>query len=277
MLNYQIIASDLDGTLLNNQARISSENYQAIAKYVQMGGHFVPSSGRTLTEIPDLVRDIPQVRYILFSDGAGIYDKETGKYHYANMSAETTAMVLDTLAQYETVLTVRTTGVSYVDIERHDRDHYDSYRMSKGYREFIFTYSKPVTNFDAFCRSFASTEMICAFFRSDEEQAQCKKQLEETGLVTIASSEPTNLEIFSADAGKGKGLLRLAKLLGVDPSRTIGVGDSTNDLQSIQTAGLGLAMGNAWDAVKAAADQVICTNEEHMMPYLLAHIIREIE
>jgi len=275
MLNYKIVASDLDGTLLKDNKTISQENYRAIAEYTRLGGHFVPSSGRTLTEIPLLVRNIPGVRYVLFSDGAGIYDKQTGQMHTCNMSGGDSKRLLEILWSYDTLLTVRSGGKCYVDAARHNIEEYDTYRLSRAYRDFVFRFDYPKANYREFCLGLDDIEMICVFFRYDDEQQRCKAQLEALGIYTLMASEPYNLEIVSKDAGKGKGLLRLADMLGVDRSETIGVGDSTNDAQSIQMAGLGLAMGNAWPEVQKMADRTVCTNEEHMMAYLMRYLIRD--
>ncbi len=277
MLNYRIIASDLDGTLLKDDKTISAENYRAIEAYTKMGGHFVPSSGRTLSEIPMLVQNIPGVRYILFSDGAGIYDKQTRQMHTLNIPRELGHRLLDILWRYDTLLTVRSGGKCYVDAARHTIEEYDTYQLSRAYRDFVFRFDYPKANYKEFCRSLDGIEMICVFFHHDEELHQCREELEAAGDYTLMSSEPHNLEIVAKEAGKGKGLLRLAQMLGVAQSETIGVGDSTNDAQSIQTAGLGLAMGNAWEDVKAIADRTICTNEQHMMAYIMKYLIRDKE
>lgn len=273
MLNYKIIASDLDGTLFNSQSRISPENYRAIKEYTQMGGFFVPSSGRTFTELTEEVKNIPGVRYILYADGAGIYDRVADQHYRENMPLEVGHMVLSVLQEYDTILSVRSRGVSYVDARRHTDRDYAPYRLSKAFVEYLQEYSKPVEDFTEFCLGLPEIEMIGVFFRTDEQQMACKKRLESTGAVKLVSSAPTNFEIVSVKAGKGCGLLRLAGMLGVTQSQTIAVGDTTNDLEQIQMAGLGLAMGNAWEPVKEVADAVICTNEEHMMPYILEHFI----
>ena len=87
-------------------------------------------------------------------------------------------------------------------------------------------------------------------------------------------SNPTIIVIFSADAGKGHALWKLADALGIDRADTIAVGDTLNDIDNIRCAGLGLAMDNAMDALKAEADAVICNNEEHAIAYILEHYIK---
>ena len=83
------------------------------------------------------------------------------------------------------------------------------------------------------------------------------------------SSEPYNIECLDITSGKGVALLKLAEKLGFDKSQTMAVGDSKNDENSITLAGLGLAMKNASDELKRVADKVICSNNEHVVKYLL--------
>lgn len=275
MVSYKIVASDLDGTLLNSKVAVSAENRQAMRDMAANGVHFVPTSGRTLTEIPLSIREDPAVRFSIYSDGAGIYDREV-KAHIctAYMSREDSLFLLDVLGQYRTILTVRHKGVSYVDVTRNNDAQYKEHRLSNKYRDFIYETNQPVGDYDSFCRSLGELEMICAFFADDSEQQACKRRLEATGKYQTGSSERTNLEIFSSEAGKGRALLRLAAHLGVDPAATIGVGDSTNDSDLLARAGLGLAVSNAYDELKAIADAVICSNDEHAMQYILEHYIK---
>ncbi len=273
---YKIVASDLDGTLLNNAVEVSEENKAAIAEMDGLGVHFVPCSGRAISEIPQIVRSIPKTRYLICGDGAMIYDQQEERpVDCCYMNAETSKMVLDMLFSYQTLLTVRYQGLSYVDEALHDWDTYGEYRLTGNYRKFIYEYDKPIPNFKQFCYDLPGIEMICVFFKSNREMAECKTRLLETGLVQVASSEPYNLEVFDRTAGKGNAILRLAAHLGIDPKQTIGVGDSPNDLDGIRKAGLGLAMENACELLKAEADRIICNNDQHAMQYVLENFIKK--
>ena len=275
MGGYRIIASDLDGTLLNSGVEVSPENRRAMSEMAARGVYFVPTSGRTLTEIPLSIREDPSVRFCIYSDGAGIYDRQEKRHICtAYMSLEESFFLLDTLEEYGTVLTVRHKGVSYVDVTRNNDAEYKKHRLSDKYRDFIYETNTPVADYRGFCRSLGELEMICAFFANDAELQACKRRLEATGRYMTGSSERTNLEVFSVAAGKGKALLRLARHLGIEPAATIGVGDSTNDSNLIELAGLGLAVGNAYDELKSIADAVICSNDEHAMQYILEHYIK---
>lgn len=74
-------------------------------------------------------------------------------------------------------------------------------------------------------------------------------------------SKPFFLEFMNLEVDKGKSILRLGKMLGIDAEEIIAIGDSYNDITMIQAAGLGVAMGNAVEAVKEIANYVTEDNE----------------
>ena len=74
MKAYKILASDLDGTLFTTKVEVSPQNNSAIKELHEKGIYFVPSSGRTLCEIPKELTENPYIRFIIFSNGSTIYD-----------------------------------------------------------------------------------------------------------------------------------------------------------------------------------------------------------
>lgn len=275
MPNYKIIATDLDGTLLNSESKISTENLAAIRKMTEMGIYFVPSTGRTLTEVPDEVLSIPELRYLIYSDGAGIYDFKAQKAIIQNgIRGKNKERALRIFRRYDTVMMAHYDGVSYVDAAKHDRAIYDTFRVTKGFQDLMCAKNRPMDTFDAFCDGLDEIELLCGFFKRDDEREACYAELLAANEYHAASSAPHNIEIVAKEAGKGNALLQLASLLGVCPEETVAVGDSTNDMENLKKAGLALAMGNAAEALKAIAHRVICNNDEHAMAYILDHIIR---
>ena len=76
---YKIVASDLDGTLLNKEQIVSEENFCAIAQMKRLGVEFVPTTGRGLNEIAPSLINSPDINYIITSNGAMVFDTNTGK------------------------------------------------------------------------------------------------------------------------------------------------------------------------------------------------------
>ncbi len=268
MQQYKIIAVDLDGTLLNTDMTLSAENKAAIGDLAARDIYVVPSTGRTLSEIPPFVRDDENVRYIIHSCGSVVYDKQTKTRVSTCMDRALSREVLSMLRACKTSLCVHANGEAFVKAKEHNEEGYLRYRVHPNHRRLYYGACVPVEDFDAFCDALAEVEMFVVFFADDGELEKCRAALLATGKVKIVSSAPHNIEIFSAAAGKGTALLQLAELLGEDRSATMAVGDSTNDSDMVEKAGLGVAMANACDELKAIADVIACHNDEHILPYL---------
>lgn len=270
---YRLVAFDLDGTLLKNDQTLSAENARAIAQMNRQGVQFAISTGRTYGEVLPALQEDPNIRFVIHSDGAVIYDKKEDRRHTCCFSGSLQKLVLDTLFGCKTWFTIRYNGVSYFDGDRCADQDYDFHRITPYYRALVRSCNVPKTDFQAFCYGMEEIEQITVFFHSDEELLFCEKAFRATGLLETSCSSPNSFEVYRADAGKGNALWKLADLLGIDRAHTLAVGDTTNDLSIVKAAGLGLAVSNAMKELKEAADGVICSNEEHAAQYVLAHYL----
>ena len=270
MQPYKLISIDLDSTLLSSDMTVSEENEKAIRTLSKKGVYFVPNSGRTLSEFPASIKENSDIRYLIYSDGAAIYDRETDTVSGAYLDEDIYQRLLKLLGEYESYLSVRRDGISYVDAETFTEECMIYHRVGKYYRDFLFETNVPVENFDAFCRSLRNVEMICVFFHDDNALEEYTKRIHALGGTMTVSSMEHNIEVLSDRAGKGNALLRLAKSLGIEKEETVAIGDSKNDSDMLEKAGRGLAVRNAWEELKAVADEVLpCSNDEHVARYLL--------
>ena len=96
----------------------------------------------------------------------------------------------------------------------------------------------------------------------DEIREKVLKELNDKGLFEISNSSLVNIEVNAMGINKAKGLEKVCSLLGISMKNVMAVGDSLNDIAMITEAGLGIAMGNAQDAVKEAADDITGDNTE---------------
>lgn len=273
MAAYKLVASDLDGTLLKDDQSLSPENAAAIREMGSKGISFAVSTGRTYGEILPALREDPYIRYYICSDGGLIYDKLENRRYTACISGELQKLVLDTLFSCQCLFTVHYNGVSYYDADRATPAAFQENNVSPYFQALLCQSDVAAKDFESFCRGMEEIEQITAFFHSDGELAQCRKRLLDTGLIETAWSAPCYMELYHAHAGKGKGLLRLAEILGVARSQTIAIGDTANDISILEAAGLGLATSNAKPELKQIADAVICSNEEHVAQYVLEHYL----
>ena len=273
MSTYKLVASDLDGTLLKNDQTLSPENAAAIEEMTRRGVHFAISTGRTYGEILPALRNDPNIRFVIHSDGAVIYDKLTDKRHTCCFSGKAQKLALDTLFACKTWFTIRYNGVSYYDGEHSTDADYDFNRLTMYYRALVADCNVPKKDFQSFCYGMEEIEQITVFFHSDEELAYCEKTFRESGLLDTSCSSPNSFEVYHAAAGKGNALLKLADLLGVSHDQTIAIGDTINDVTIVKAAALGLATSNAMQGLKDVADAVICSNEEHAARFVLENYL----
>ena len=262
---------DLDGTLLNNQSEISSENMAAIYGLIEKGSYFVPSSGRTFAEIPALIRNESAIRYIIHSNGAVVLDKQTGQRILTCIPNALGREILDMLTSTQAHITIRHNGNCIVDAAFQNEQAFDYYNVIEAHRDCVLNYAIQSDNFLEYACAADQVEVFSAFFHSYDEKIACKKQLEKSGKVRIVEASEYNIEIVNIDAGKGNALHSLADMIAVDRADTVSIGDSDNDSSITQAAGLGLAVSNACDSLKAVSDQIICSNEEHAIAYVLSH------
>ena len=171
-------------------------------------------------------------------------------------------------------MTIRHAGKCLVDPEFQNESAFDYYNLCEAHRHCITTYGVYMNSLWQYAADADGIEVLSAFFHSYEEKLACKNELEKNGKLRAVESDEFNLEIMSIDAGKGNALFALADMLNVDIGDTVSIGDSDNDSSIMVAAGLGLAVSNASDSLKAVADEIICSNEEHVVPYVLSHYIR---
>ena len=100
-----------------------------------------------------------------------------------------------------------------------------------------------------------------------------RERLNQMPEIAVTSAIPENLEINAAGASKGGALKRLAEQLHIDIEETMAFGDGENDISMIMAAGCGIAMGNAENSVKAAADYVATSNNEAGVAAAIRHLI----
>ena len=269
MKKYKIVCSDLDGTLLDSNGKASAQNLRAIEQLAARGVIFVPSTGRAFSDLPAELRDHPSIRYFICSTGASVVDRHAGKSHLSAVSRPLLAQVFSILDRYEIHLTVRQGGTCYVDQRYANAEAFDYYNVSGPHQEIVNHYAVWHDSFPAFCQTVDDVEMVAAFFKDRDEWLAAQKEIETLGGLRVALAFDCCIEITNVDAGKGNAMLWLADHLGIDREDTLSVGDSDNDATILQAAGLGLAVSNACPSLMEVADEVICSNDEHAIEYIL--------
>jgi Cof subfamily protein (haloacid dehalogenase superfamily) len=273
MHDYNLIAIDLDGTLLNDNNEVSKENLNAIAKLKDCGVYLAPCTGRSLAEILGTIKNNDSIRYIIYSNGAVVLDKLTQKTIKACISNQTALRLFEILSQYQVHYTIRANGNCYVEKDSVNPDSILFYNVIPAHEDVIKNYATEIENFNNWKNSLDDIEVVSIFFHSLREKESCKQQLSMIDEIVFVEACQSNLEILSKNASKSAGLARLSTLLGIEKNNVIGVGDSGNDIPMMQSAGMRLAVSNATKELKSVCDKIICSNNEHAVDYILNNFI----
>lgn len=270
---YKLVASDIDGTLNNDNGNLSQENLLAIQKLDEMGIPFVLATGRTLCEMTELL-SIPQIRYVVYSNGAAIYDKQTDTSTCMGIYGKTVKDVLKLLFNYECYIVLHHGGNTY-EKPFAGYEELKKYNISPIIYNLLKNYGTQPENFEEFALTLDYVESIAVFFANNEDEAHCREILSKDDRLFFAGAWDSSFEVFSIEAGKKKAIQRLLDMLKINVEDLVYLGDSENDVELLKFAGLGLCVANGSENAKNAADKVICTNNENVVEYTLNNILTE--
>lgn len=263
-----LICTDLDGTLFNSEHTVSDENAAAIEYFKGNGGAFTFITGRppyTSLRVFDIVK--PNAPFGCFNGGA-LYDGKKRRYiSRISLSRNSIRIVDGATEKFPDVAVhiytpeliyfyrpnaaseryVRTTGVELVERDIH--------KISEDFCKVVFAHNDP--------------ERLALV----AEYAKNHPAADEFDFI---GSEQILYEILPKGVSKGSLITSLSRHLGIDVKNTVAVGDFENDISMIREAGIGYAVANAADSVKAAADRITVSNDEHAISRIIEDLDREI-
>lgn len=273
-MECKLIACDLDGTLLCDDSSVSVENLNAIHNIKNRQIEFVINTGRTLYEIPKILLDDADIRYIIYSDGSVIYDKENKKILQSKYIDNDTALKLfKLLSGFDTMIGFYENGHPVTDIKKLNHKSYEYFNIDKNYRPVMDLTRKGVDNLEKYIIENNKIELINIFFKYPEERNRCAEMLKDNFDIQFTTSMDNNIEITAKSISKGMALKRLCDILQINKENVIALGDSKNDITMFDFAGTSLCAGNALDIVKKYADKQVCTNNEHIAEYIYRNIL----
>ena len=262
MHKIKMIGLDLDGTLLTSDKRLLPFTRQVLTEAIERGILVLMATGRPYTGIPEELRNLPGMRYALTSNGARILDTQTGKVLIEHLlPLKSAKKALEILRKYDTLQEVYFEGQGYAEAKK--LDQISRYHHNPHMWEYVRSSRKAVPSLpDLIDREPQDMDKVPALFADMGELGQAWKELEQYEELVLVSSLGYNIEINAVGVDKGTGLMELGELLGIRPEEIMACGDGDNDIQMLERSGIGVAMGNAEEKVKAAADYVAETNDE---------------
>jgi 5-amino-6-(5-phospho-D-ribitylamino)uracil phosphatase len=230
-IEIKLVALDMDGTLLNQKGQISEANQAAIQTAKEKGIFVVLSTGRSLITSREHADALELNSYLVTVNGSEIWDPNRELVERNLVKSDLIEWMWQLSQQHKTKFWALSTKRNW-----HDEMPEDIHTLE--WMKFGF-------NID-----------------DDATRALILNELQAKGEFELSNSTLTNIEVNSAGINKARGLETVCSRLGIEMKNVMAVGDSMNDLAMIKEAGVGVAMGNAQDIVKEAADWVTATNEE---------------
>ncbi len=259
-----LLCTDLDGTLLRDDKTISKENLDAIEYFKSEGGYFTFVTGR----MPYFVRDIyeaikPNCPFGCIN-GGGVYDHVKQEYVWTQVMPEDVLELVEYADKNVPGIGIHISMFDKIYFCRENEAMANFRKFTKvpnivlDYKDIKEPMAKVVFA-DEDMQSLALLEKVLKSHpRADE--------------FDFIRSERTIYEILPKGISKGTVISKLTQILGTDMNKTIAVGDYNNDIAMIQCAKVGVAVANACEDAKNAADYITVSNEQHAIAAIVSDI-----
>lgn len=250
---YRLLAIDLDGTLLTPQRIITPRTHAVLRKVVAAGMSLVIATGQTLSVLKAICGDLPLSATQIIYNGAMIVDIQTDTILYEQLVPM--QQIIPTLAM------LHDAGLHRV---YHTHQHVYVDQNTPNARNWYLPPVAPAIEVPDVASLYpeACVKLVGV---GDPATLREQRQMFErrlTGQLYVTQASHELLEFLHPAVSKGSALASLTRMLGLSPEEVVAFGDNHNDIGMLTFAGLGIAMGNAHDEVKAAADYVTLRNAE---------------
>lgn len=266
---YKLIAVDLDGTLLDENKGIHEDDKAALAYAVEKGITVVVCSGRIFKGAGFYAKDLGLQGPVIACNGAIIRDLATGKDLYMQLLGMQQCLEIIALCRRENIYFHAYAGdVMYSEKLEHSTLFYwnKNQQLSPGDRVDIHITDSVA---DKLLELKAVPSKIVVISDDAEKLAHVRKGVSDITGVAVMSSGRNNFEVMDAAVSKGAALQFLTDRIGIAREEVIAVGDNENDESMIRFAGIGIAMGNAEESLKAVADFVTLPNTSQGVAYAI--------
>lgn len=257
-MKYKLLVLDVDGTLLNDAKEITKRTLSALLKIQQMGVRVVLASGRPSYGLMKVAKTLELGNYggfILSYNGCQIINAQNGEILFERRINPEMLPYLEKKAR-KNGFALFTYHDNLILTNNSDDEHVlDEAELN----------DLVVIEEEEFSTAIDFAPCKCMLVSDDEAalvalEEHWKKRL--SGVLDVFRSEPFFLEVVPCSVDKANTLGALLEHLGVKREEVMAIGDGTCDVAMLQLAGMGVAMGQAPDSVKACADYITASNEE---------------
>ncbi|MFK7758627.1 MAG: HAD hydrolase family protein [Phycisphaerales bacterium] len=280
MAMIDVLAIDLDGTLLGRDKAVSRANIEAIDRARQAGVSVLICTGRGLVESRSALRAIDQTEPVMVAGGSIVSDPVSGQtLHRVELGSDVVHRAVELFHGVSSPAMVlkdpSEIGYDYLIVDSHDE--FPIHEVSRWwFEDHGIDIRKARSAHDdehpehsvriGMCSEVSRTNKVTARIRA--EMGDCVELhdfpcVKPDGHQSESGGQEVHiLEIFDKTATKWNAIDWYLQQHGIDPSRVAAIGDQVNDLTMIHGAGIGIAMGNAIDEVKDSSGYVTGTNDE---------------
>ena len=265
MKNIQLIALDLDKTLLDNQKRLPEQNKEAVEYAISKGVHITLASGRYYNGMRSIADELDVDMPIICGNGAEIR-KTNGEVVFGKyLDTDVCKNLIDIAIEFDLVFNVYAHD-TIITLEPNDGTGY--YEMLNkdlsADNKCRLLYTNDIMEFVTNPPADISTGVLKLEYRNiGEDRAESlRKVIEQIPGIAVEGLFTKNIELHADNVSKGTGLQAVAKYAGIDMKNVMAFGDYVNDIPMLESAGFSVAMGNADETTKAAASYIAASNEE---------------
>lgn len=285
----KLIASDMDGTLLDSKMSISKDNASAIREANRLGIEFMVATGRAYTEAKPALEEAGIDCAMITLNGAQVFDKLGNSLFTAGIEKQKAKMIIDILEEKDIYFEVSTNKGIFSQQQE---------RRIENFASHIATTMPHLTYKTAIAMAAAHLSLLAITYVDNIRAVIEKKDIEvlkiigfsmdgpkvldptalkikTLGDLAITSSAQNNIEINHIRAQKGIAVEQVAKERGILAEEVMTIGDNFNDISMLQWAGVSFAMGNAELEVKNEAKYTTATNLENGVGEAILRAIRE--
>ncbi|MBQ7035836.1 MAG: HAD family phosphatase [Clostridia bacterium] len=264
-MKIRAVLMDMDGTLLGkSQVAVSMRNMAALQQAIKKGVHISPCTGRVFNMLPPQILSQEGIRYFVLGHGARAYDKERNISLYENtIPAKESAQVMKLLegkGLYNEIA-----ANSTIFYEKAVADSFDMAVVPEHHIWYIRDkwYTAVESPSEYFLANNIGVEKMNIYGIPKAMQQEIYDAINATGFIkhTRPGAGP-DLEFSYHTLDKIKATDAILKEIGVSYEETLAIGDSSSDVEIIKKCGVGIAMGNAPDDIKALADDVTALNTD---------------
>lgn len=234
-MKYKMVVTDLDGTLLNSNHKLSQYTIDTIRKVSEKGIKFVIATGRHYEDAKYFFNQIEVGKYLISGNGSFVHNELGEVISRKSISKELIKKLLELEIQEGTSRSIYIGEEWYTDFMV--QDYIDFHKESK--------FAPKVCSLDIFKNK--EVEKIFFIHKDREVIEKLERRLYELGLdkeLNIATSQPTCLEVMDKSVNKGEALKTLLEYEKIDTEEVIAFGDALNDKEMLELVGKGIIMGN---------------------------------